>query len=350
MQFNLKKIKCLSCRKVFEFIDNKNNKNRKFCSVKCYRKFRSNGNYIDGSKKGININCRVCKKIFYISKKDNQKFCSTECYRAFQKSGKYKIPLAKTGKNIKCKSCNKKVYVPLNRISLFKFCSRDCYLSDHSKNTVTKICGTCNKEFKSSKIGGGIDNKFCSRKCYLVYHKKIWKRATCPGCSKLFKIPANQKWPRKTCGVKCARKITKESTDRKEKISRSLCVQYIDGRRDVAPNGNDGYFYSKKNKRKIYYRSSYELTAYEILEQLSKVKSYNNEPFKIPYRWSGSIHNTIPDILVTYTDNMKELIEVKPRYMLKDKQTIFKLRAMKRFAKKNSMDFNIWTEKELYLN
>ena len=112
--------------------------------------------------------------------------------------------------------------------------------------------------------------------------------------------------------------------------------------------GKEGWYFSEKNNKEIYYRSSYELTAYKILEQLSKVKFYEVEPFAIQYEYDGFKRNTIPDILVVYMDGTKELIEVKSKDMLNDDRTSIKLEAMKNYSKENDWQFSVWTEKELF--
>ncbi len=146
-----------------------------------------------------------------------------------------------------------------------------------------------------------------------------------------------------------ANKGLKRTKETREKMSKSNAKRYLNG----FFNSNQyksGHYYSKKNDKELWYRSSYELVAYEMLEQLSKVKRYETEPFAIQYEWENYKHNTIPDILVTYTDNSKELIEIKPKYMLEDEQTVLKLKAMKEHAKGNGMDFSVWTEKDLNLS
>ena len=114
--------------------------------------------------------------------------------------------------------------------------------------------------------------------------------------------------------------------------------------------GKQGHFFSKKNNKKLHYRSSYELVAYQILEQMSKVQTYEVEPFGIPYQYKGEYHTTIPDLLITYTDGVKELIEVKPCWKLEDDQEQTKLNMMKFYSRRRGMDFSVWTEKELRLN
>ncbi len=136
----------------------------------------------------------------------------------------------------------------------------------------------------------------------------------------------------------------------REKQSRRITKAYIEGKLPVCGGGKSGFFFSAKNGRDMHYRSSYELLAYEILEQLSKVECYKNEPFHIPYRFNGIIRNTVPDILVTYTDGTKELIEIKASYAIQNEKTNAKFWAMNDYAVTQGWDFNVWTEKELGLN
>ncbi len=125
---------------------------------------------------------------------------------------------------------------------------------------------------------------------------------------------------------------------------------YAEGKMDKAGRGRSGYYFSKKNNRKLLYRSSYELAAYKILEQMSVVTIYDIEPFSIPYERDDKFHRTIPDILITYVNGEKELIEVKPLYKFKDDNTILKIEAMENYSENNDMYFSVWTEKELNLN
>lgn len=74
------KLECLFCGREFEisgYIFNSGT--GKFCSKKCY------GGY---NMTGRNINCKVCKKSFYVTKSKKSKYCSQECMRiAYQNEG-----------------------------------------------------------------------------------------------------------------------------------------------------------------------------------------------------------------------------------------------------------------------
>ena len=140
----------------------------------------------------------------------------------------------------------------------------------------------------------------------------------------------------------------KHSKETKEKISKTKSESYTSGKVKWTGRGNRGIFYSIKNRRSLSYRSSFELMAYQILEQMSKVKEYEVEPFAIPYISDGIIRHTVPDILVTYIDGKKEIIEVKPCYMLDDEKTIAKISALRNYCRDNNLICSIWTEEMLF--
>lgn len=108
-----------------------------------------------------------------------------------------------------------------------------------------------------------------------------------------------------------------------------------------------GFFYSNKNKKDIYYRSSWELRVYEIFERISKILSYEAEPFKIQYNINDSIKNYVPDILVNYDDGSKELIEIKSSRFLNNPVNILKFEAGRKYAKDNNMKFVIMTKLDI---
>ena len=109
------------------------------------------------------------------------------------------------------------------------------------------------------------------------------------------------------------------------------------------------YFWSKKNSKNLYYRSSDELIAYQMLECNIHVVKYEVEVIRIPYYWSdGSIHRYIVDLLVYYDDGSKQLIEVKMKWAVEgDELTKLKIEAGKKYALENGIKFSVWTEKEL---
>jgi len=122
-------------------------------------------------------------------------------------------------------------------------------------------------------------------------------------------------------------------------------TKYVKARGKVA--FKVGHFYSNKNKRKMFYRSSYELQAYKILEQMSMVEKYIYEPFSIGYFIEGKRYIYHPDLLVIYKNGEKQVLEIKPQKELDDIVNIKKFEGAKNFCLDKNMSFSIWTEKRL---
>lgn len=159
----------------------------------------------------------------------------------------------------------------------------------------------------------------------------------------------NNPMKRPEVAVKCGLKGDKNPAKRpdvRERISKTQTQRYMNGV-TKSGSGKSGHFFSKKNNKEIHYRSSYELMAYKLLEQMYKVKSYNTEPFSIQYEYQNINRYTIPDILITYTDGSKELVEVKAKWNIYTEKEQHKLYAMWEYANDNNMDFSVWTEDEL---
>jgi len=106
----------------------------------------------------------------------------------------------------------------------------------------------------------------------------------------------------------------------------------------------------------IVYRSSYELKAFEMIEEDENIISWESETVKIPYKLDGKQHKYIVDLKIE-TKNGVELIEIKPySKTIKPKydydieeynQNQAKWIAAKEYCKEKGWEFEIWTEKEL---
>ena len=123
-----------------------------------------------------------------------------------------------------------------------------------------------------------------------------------------------------------------------KKLSEKCANQNKNG--DFKQSHIRGYFKSIKNKKDIYYGSSYELRCLFLLEKDELVFSYERgECFEDS---KGKFRN--PDLLVVYIDNSKLLIEVKPKSRLEEKDIIDQIIESKQYAKKNNIVFKVWTE------
>jgi hypothetical protein len=118
-------------------------------------------------------------------------------------------------------------------------------------------------------------------------------------------------------------------------------------------NGEERYSRGKKGHHdspkagNIFYRSSYERIAYELLDNDAAVTHYQPEPFTIKYpNADGNTRRYRPDILVQKGEQTI-LVEIKPEWKLSDPKNILKFEAGKQYAAREGWGFEVWTEKEL---
>lgn len=93
--------------------------------------------------------CGHCKKDFVSYTKENRTFCSKECFGHSKKG----IPFVeKTGKEVNCHQCNKKIYKPLCNLERSEnhFCSPECANDYQKRNKINFTCKTCNSPFQKS--------------------------------------------------------------------------------------------------------------------------------------------------------------------------------------------------------
>jgi len=198
-------------------------------------------------------------------------------------------------------------------------------------------CKICEKNYKVNYSEQIKDTrKYCSIKCYRISCKGRRKSEA----TKLRMSVRRKGW---ICSKETKRNMSISAKKNRKELSERMIKRLQDGY-DPNTKYKQGKFYSTKNNKEIHYRSSYELTAYQILEQMSEVVSYETEAFRIDYNWNGSVHSYLPDILVEYFSGKKEIIEVKARWQIKEERTVAKIKAAKKFAKKNKMIFSVWDE------
>ena len=114
------------------------------------------------------------------------------------------------------------------------------------------------------------------------------------------------------------------------------------------------------NTNNIIYRSSYELKAFQIIEEDEDILSWEYETIIIQYKLNRKQHKYIVDLKIE-TNNGIKLIEIKPysktikpnsnnNYELKIwNQNQAKWKAAKEYCKEKGWEFEIWTENELGL-
>lgn len=81
MKTTFREVKCLNCNRLFKVSAGKKDQSqRKYCSLKCYRQKRTSGYYRSYRK------CIYCGKLYYRGRRKG-KFCSQECFHKWS-SGK----------------------------------------------------------------------------------------------------------------------------------------------------------------------------------------------------------------------------------------------------------------------
>jgi len=76
---------------------------------------------------------------------------------------------------------------------------------------------------------------------------------------------------------------------------------------------------------------------------------YIKSPYRISYVYNDIVRIYIPDILVIFKNNIKKLIEIKPKKLLQNKIVQLKAKYAKEYCKQYQMSYWFWTEKDLIL-
>lgn len=190
-QDNIEQKICIFCGKIYK--NSNYTPNRKYCSQQCYwkdKKIYNNNCLICGketihkfcSKKcyGLSIikdkidkKCIYCGNIYNSTNKKSQ-YCSKLCYWNFRRNNPNVQIQSNNVKNLtsrNCLNCNHEYFIEKYRLNISHYCSKKCQYEHH---TITKICPTCNKEFKVSKY---LERRiYCSKSCNLITNDSKYER------------------------------------------------------------------------------------------------------------------------------------------------------------------------------
>lgn len=141
---------CPQCSKNYEIYPSQEKKGEgKFCSKECYFK----------SAERKTVACEFCSEDMLV-KQPGQKFCSRQCLFDSKRHNFIK----------QCLVCDKDFRVIESELETRKYCSKECYLVEHSdRNQMTRICLGCEKEFSFPKYR---DQTCCSLSCNTQWKKK----------------------------------------------------------------------------------------------------------------------------------------------------------------------------------
>jgi hypothetical protein len=135
------------------------------------------------------------------------------------------------------------------------------------------------------------------------------------------------------------------SPEHNDKISAGIARAIMEDRFHPEYHTKRGHHFSPKTNDKHYYRSSYELRAYQLLDADPDVALYITEPIVLHYEFNGQPRRYIPDLYIEYTDGSWSIVEVKPLYQLSWPSVQAKIACAQDALR---WDYDVWTEAELY--
>ncbi len=223
-----------------------------------------------------------------------------------------------------CKICNKIIHtnqglaIHLNKIHNKKFYE---YILEFELNNQWPLC----------KCG-------CNEKVPLTHHNTKFGNYV-HGHNKSFLNKHHTEYTKlKISETQSGKILTKEHS---ENISKGVSKCYLEGRF----KHKCGKFYSNKNKKSYYYRSSWEKMFMEQLENDENVEKYLYEGFIINYELNNKIRRYLPDFLIYYKNKTRELIEIgQKNFKTKNLKEISKLNAAKEYCNLRNISFRILTE------
>jgi hypothetical protein len=134
----------------------------------------------------------------------------------------------------------------------------------------------------------------------------------------------------------------------RNKISKGVTKAHMEGRLDNETHGKGCYINSPKIYRKqVWVRSSWEKRIIEVFNIHPWIKTVKVEPIIIEYEFDGSIHRYIPDFMVIYQDDIKEIWEIKADYLLVTPKWKAKLKALNAYCKLNHMNARVINQEML---
>lgn len=313
-------ITCLTCKK--EFVPTK--KGKQYCTHDCFAK-----RFGDVTK-----NCEICSAQFTVAYRfREQKTCGSDC-------NKQQISKTLTTRElIECLRCHETFDVVKSYKEDAKYCSQECFLATRKTRQpdVVKTCESCKEQF--TVFFTDAAQRFCDKSCANSgeFNSFFGVTGGAHPCSQVPKWHAGK---------------TKHDDPRLralgEKISIVIADKMVNGTWKHGFGFKGEHFTGIKNGGiEVYLRSSYESTYARMLDADPDVLSWEHEPMRLPYLFEGSMHNYVPDFMVTRTDGTKQLIEVKPENLSDTPTNLAKAIAASSWCDLNNVQYVIVTEKSL---
>lgn len=284
----------------------------------------------------LDVNCKKCNIEFKIKKsrfKNTGNYCSRSCQgNGINNARKKEFIVA-------CPGCSKEIkYIAYkqNSTKIRKYCNRKCYFNHH-KERLIKQCNEMrmsNEELSKMSI-----KRFLNKENHPFYGK-------CHSQQTIEKISKIRKENKKSKGCSNPMYGKNHTTETKEKISNTRSKNWIDGKYNTKKNKiyKNGYYFSIKLNRNIFYRSSWEEKFIIYLDTNMAVLTFQEEPFRIKYYYNTQNRNYIPDFLIEYKNGNKEVVEIKPKCFLKSEINICKFKYARIYCHNNNMKFKVLTQ------
>ncbi len=110
-----------------------------------------------------------------------------------------------------------------------------------------------------------------------------------------------------------------------------------------------GWYFSTKANKDVFFRSSYERDFLIFCDENEKIHDLFCNLSGIKYIFNNEPHWYFPDFMVKVNNDVV-MVEIKPKYKLKEELTITKIDAGRKYCDENNIRFVVLTEDEIYTN
>jgi endogenous inhibitor of DNA gyrase (YacG/DUF329 family) len=303
--------KCTICNNDF----NTNRSHTLFCSTKCASKDKYEKNKLRYERV-----CECCGIVFNSPKKDTR-FCSPACINTSTKKHE-----DIENKCLECGNLFTVSYIKRER----KFCSRSCATINLNNNRTEETNKKISDTHKERYLNGTNIHPFLGKNLTEEHKQSISSSRISKGSSVGEKNPMYGK---------------NHTSTTREKISSTRSTRMING--DYNSWFCKGTYRSTKINKDIYFKSSWEKSVLEYLDNQEDVVFFMYEPFSISFYYNENKRHYIPDLLITYKDGTQRLVEIKPSYYVDAEINKAKFESAKKYCNDKGIIFEVWTEKTI---
>lgn len=250
----------------------------------------------------------------------------------------------------------------------------NAYRPSQPKRVLALRCDVCNAGFKKPFTQDYLDHHkwghFCSRKCYGAFrsaHPELYASNTALMHTPEVAVKISERVQERMAQPGyvhpwVGRHHTEETKERlsanhadvsgpkngmwgrqqpestRAKMSDAVTQRIIEGRfKPYGTRNVKGYHTSLRDRKERFFRSSWEHAVMVHLDAALDVVSWDYECVRIPYYYDDNKRWYVPDFLVTFTDERRELWEVKPKEFVDTEKNRLKTSAAQRWCRDNAI-------------